>query len=87
MLAGSNAHAYICAMPNPLLYIRKTVLGLTQREMAVLTGTKQATVSRWETGELEPDREQMKAIRDEAARREVPWDDGWFFSVPEEAAA
>lgn len=66
----------------PLLHIRKIVLKLTQEEMATLTGARQATVSRWETGSLEPDREQMGAIRSKAASQGIDWDDRWFFEVP-----
>jgi transcriptional regulator with XRE-family HTH domain len=71
----------------PMLHIRKEVLGLNQQELATLTGTTQATVSRWEKGELEPNRDQLKAIRDEAARRGITWNDSWFFEGPAKAAA
>ena len=64
---------------NPLLRIRKTVLGLTQQELAELTGATQATVSRWERGELEPDRGQLKTILDEARARGVDLDASAFF--------
>ena len=76
---------------NPMLRIRKDVLGLTQAEMAALADTTQATVSRWEKGGLEPDREHLSRIRAEAERRAIAWDDAWFFQVPDlpahEAAA
>lgn len=62
-----------------LFHVRKNVLQITQSEMAALTGARQATVSRWERGELEPDRRQLTAIRDEAKRRGLKWDDRWFF--------
>lgn len=62
-----------------MLHIRKQVLGLSQAAMAALTGVTQATVSRWENGELEPDREQMDRIRTEAQTRGLQWDDAWFF--------
>jgi transcriptional regulator with XRE-family HTH domain len=67
---------------NPLLHIRKNVLDITQAEMAALTGTRQATVSRWERGELEPSRDQLNSIRNEAAKRGIEWDDSWFFGAP-----
>ena len=66
---------------NPLAFIRRHVLQVTQTEMARLTGVRQATVSRWESGELEPSLDQMQRIRAEAIRREVPWDDRWFFDA------
>ncbi|MEN6306015.1 MAG: helix-turn-helix domain-containing protein [Armatimonadia bacterium] len=61
--------------------IRKVVLGISQAEMASLTETTQATVSRWEKGELEPDRQQMGAIRAAAAARGIEWRDEWFFDA------
>ena len=66
---------------SPLLHIRKNVLRTTQSEMAEIAGVRQATVSRWETGELEPSRDQMAAIRAEAIRRGVEWSDGLFFTA------
>jgi DNA-binding transcriptional regulator YiaG len=70
---------------NPLLHIRKDVLKLSQQEMAALTDTTQATVSRWERGELEPSRDQLKAIRAKAFAEGLEWDDAWFFA-PKDAA-
>jgi len=71
---------------NPLLHIRKNVLGVTQTEMAAIAGTRQATVSRWEAGELEPSRDQMQLVRQAAAERGVEWSDTWFFESPQAAA-
>ena len=70
-----------------LLRVRKDILGVTQSEIASITGATQATVSRWEKGELEPDRRQLDAIRTEAQRRGIAWDDRWFFEAPAEDAA
>jgi transcriptional regulator with XRE-family HTH domain len=72
---------------SPLLHIRKNVLGVTQVEMAAIAGVRQATVSRWETDRLQPGHEQMAAIRAEAIRRGVAWDDALFFAAPAGAAA
>lgn len=55
--------------------------------MAELTGAKQGTVSRWERGELEPSRDQLTKIREEAARRNINWDDSWFFVLPTDTHA
>lgn len=65
---------------NRMLHIRKELLKLTQSEMAVVTGVSQATVSRWETGELEPSRSELARIRDEAMRRNITWNDSLFFA-------
>jgi len=65
-----------------ILHIRKNVLKLTQHGLAQLCGTNQATVSRWEKGELFPDLSQMSAIRAEVRRKRLKWDDRWFFEAP-----
>jgi len=67
---------------NPLLHIRKKVLRISQTEMAEITATSQATVSRWESGELHPDLPQMASIREAARSRGVKWKDELFFSAP-----
>lgn len=66
----------------PMLHVRKTVLGLTQGEMAAVAGTSQGTVSKWEAGELEPNREQLALIRAEIHHRGIEWDDRLFFDAP-----
>lgn len=71
---------------NAISHIRKSILGVTQSTMAEIADTRQATVSRWETGELLPDIEHMRAIRAEVQRRHLAWDDSWFFDCPGEAA-
>lgn len=65
----------------PMYLIRKTILNLSQGQMAELTDTSQATVSRWESGELEPDRKQMDIIRGAVLARDLPWHDEWFFNA------
>ncbi|MDX1240388.1 helix-turn-helix domain-containing protein [Sinorhizobium medicae] len=71
---------------NTIAHIRKSVLKVSQSELADVAGTKQATVSRWETNQLSPDLEQLKSIREEVLRRGLDWDDAWFFSAPEAVA-
>lgn len=66
----------------PILNIRKRVLGMSQAELAVIAGVSQGTVSKWETGELAPDRDQLARIRQEIIDRGIDWDDSWFFEVP-----
>lgn len=60
-------------------HIRTSVFKLKQSEFAEIADTTQATVSRWEAGELEPDRVQLAKIRVEAEKRQLPWNDEWFF--------
>lgn len=67
-------------------HIRKSVLDLSQAELAAIAGVSQGTVSKWENGELNPNRDEMARIRDEAHRRELAWEDSWFFETPSEAA-
>jgi transcriptional regulator with XRE-family HTH domain len=68
---------------HPIEFIRKHVFSLHQTAFAQIAGTTQATVSRWENGEFEPSREELEKIRSEARRRNLPWDDRWFFEVPQ----
>lgn len=66
----------------PMLHVRKAVLGISQAEMARIALVSQGTVSKWEAGELEPNRDQLGLIRSDIQRRGIEWDDGWFFDVP-----
>ena len=71
----------------PIAHIRQTVFeGISQTAFGEIAGTTQATVSRWENDELNPNSEQMRRIRSAAVERGKPWDDRWFFEVPEQAA-
>jgi predicted transcriptional regulator len=67
----------------PLRHIRKKVLKVTQKRMAEIAAVSQATVSRWEDGELSPGLTEMTLIREEAFRLQCEWDDKLFFAVPE----
>lgn len=65
-----------------IAHIRKKVLGLSQMAVAELTGVTQATVSRWEKGELSPNLRELGILRDVARTKGVEWDDSWFFEPP-----
>jgi transcriptional regulator with XRE-family HTH domain len=67
----------------PIAFIRHSVFQLTQREFAALAGTSQATVSRWEKGELTPDAANLDRIRQAAQANNIEWNDTWFFVTPE----
>lgn len=71
---------------SPALYIRKTVLGLRQVEMAELLGVSQATCSRYEAAGLYPSEAQI-IIRDYVRRKRLRWNDSWFFEAPKRATA
>jgi len=72
---------------NTVLHLRKNVLKLSQAELAEVAKTTQATVSRWENGELSPDLDQLTRLREEVITRKLTWDDAWFFEAPEQGAA
>ncbi|WP_420794815.1 helix-turn-helix domain-containing protein [Azorhizobium caulinodans] len=57
---------------------------MTQSTFAIVVGVSQGTVSRWETGDLEPSYDHLASIRKGAHDRRLCWDDAWFFR--EEAA-
>lgn len=65
----------------PLEHIRKNLFSVSQAAFSEIAGVTQATVSRWESGELEPGRAEMAAIREEAMRRNISWDDRFFFDA------
>lgn len=68
----------------PIEHIRRNVLHLSQAGLAELTGVSQATVSRWESGELEPSRAEMEIIRRKGrALKGRKWHDRLFFETPE----
>lgn len=69
----------------PIEHIRKHVFEVSQVAFAGIAGTTQATVSRWERGELEPNLDHLALIRDEARRRDIVWSDGLFFDPPSAA--
>ncbi|MBZ9794329.1 helix-turn-helix domain-containing protein [Mesorhizobium sp. ES1-4] len=73
-------------MTTPFLQLRLSIFHATQTEMAAIAGVNQSQVSRWERGVRRPSLREMERIRAEALRRDLPWDDRWFFEVPEQAA-
>lgn len=66
---------------NQMEHIRKQVFRLKQADFGAIAGVVQATVSRWESGELEPTREQMARIREAAIAEKLEWDDALFFRL------
>lgn len=59
---------YIRGM-TPFKHLRKEVLKVTQQEIAEVTATTQATVSRWEKGDLFPNAKQLAALRAKWGRK------------------
>jgi DNA-binding transcriptional regulator YiaG len=74
---------------NAVRHIRNSVFKLSQAPFAAIAGVSQATVSRWESGELEPNRDNMERIRSAAIERGLELDYESFFKAPpdEEGAA
>jgi DNA-binding transcriptional regulator YiaG len=66
----------------PIEHIRREVFKMTQAAFAEVAGVRQPTVSRWEGGEFEPNRNELERIRDAAIQRGIEWKDDWFFEVP-----
>lgn len=81
MTNNASSHKLALTM-NPMLYIRTQVFGVRQTEMGEIAGVSQGTVSKWETCLLAPDLAELERIRNEAARRNLAWDDSWFFEAP-----
>jgi len=71
----------------PMAHIRQNIFGLSQSAFAEIAGVKQPTVSRWEAGEFEPNRDELERIRAAAIASGKPWDDAWFFDVPMQVIA
>lgn len=70
----------------PALFIRRHVFGCeNQEDFATICRTSQVSVSRWEKRGRIPGIKQ-EIVRDEAVKRGLEWNDGWFFQVPEEHA-
>ena len=63
----------------PIKSIRKFVFGLNQTDFGERLGRRQSIVSRWESGRLLLNQEDMTAIRDLATAEGKPWNDRWFF--------
>lgn len=82
----------IMRIMNAIQYIRTKVFKLNQAAFAAeVAEVSQPTVSRWEDERQDgsqPDREDMKRIRDKAIKRGLPWSDSWFFQTfPDEENA
>lgn len=68
-------------MSNPVRFIRRDVLGLTQAQLAAVLKVRQASVSRWEKRRRFPDGQQS-AIRTLGRQARSDWSDSWFFEAP-----
>jgi transcriptional regulator with XRE-family HTH domain len=68
-------------MTLPISHIRSEVFRLTQQEFAELAGSTQATVSRWEKGELSPTADNLAWIRRAAIAKGIEWNDSWFWEI------
>lgn len=68
-------------MANPVQFIRRHVLGLSQTKLAEALETTQASVSRWEKVGKFPTEVQPK-VRQMGRAKRADWSDSWFFEVP-----
>lgn len=75
----------LCVSMTPIAHIRSRVFKASQAEFASIAGVSQPTVSRWERGEWEPNRDELERIRSAAQDRRLNWDDKWFFESPPES--
>lgn len=66
----------------PIQWIREQVFRMKQPEFAREIGCAQSSVSRWENGGSITNDSQKK-IREAAQRLRLPWNDSWFYAVPE----
>lgn len=74
-------------MATPIAHIRKQIFKVPQADFAVIAGTTQTSVSRWEKGEQVPDINEMERIRSAARERGIEWEDRWFFEASESIAS
>lgn len=72
-------------MSNPVRFIRRDVLGLTQAQLATVLKVKQASVSRWESAGRFP-AEHLAAVRQMARMARADWSDSWIFDPPAKLA-
>ncbi|MCF6200148.1 MAG: helix-turn-helix domain-containing protein [Hyphomicrobiaceae bacterium] len=70
----------------PMKFIREHIFKIsTQSEFADLLGYRQATISRFENGMAISSGAQGR-IREKAKEMNIPWDNNWFFVIPDMAA-
>ena len=67
----------------PIEHIRKNVFDMSQAAFAEVAGVSQPTVSRWEKGEWEPNRDDLERIRRAAITAGKAWKDSMFFEAPD----
>jgi DNA-binding transcriptional regulator YiaG len=60
--------------------LRIEVFGATMEVIASIAGTTPPTVSRWESGELDPGLAEIKRLRDYASRNGLVWKDSAIFN-------
>ncbi len=62
-------------------FVRRRLLGLTQVDFARLTKVAQATVSRWESGELAPTLSAVTLAKAAVLDRGFSWNDAWLDQI------
>lgn len=70
------------ASASPLRWIRRTIFGVTQDELATIGEVSRPRISRYETGADAPPFPFLVKVRDEALRRGHDFSGDWFFEQP-----
>lgn len=72
----------------PARFIREHIFRIEKQAIfGELLGYSQASISRFESGEVPLTTRAQQRIRALAKVRSIDWDNNWFFEVPTETAA
>lgn len=70
---------------SPIRFVRKSVFGATQHDLAAIGEVSRSRVSRYESGDEDPPYRFLSKLRAEAIRRGLPFNADWFFAPPRPA--
>jgi hypothetical protein len=65
-------------------YMMEHVLDTTMRVVGAIAGVSESKVSRWLSGQMEPDMREVQRIIDFARANSLPWKDVWLYNPPTE---
>lgn len=75
------------AKDTPLRWIRRTIFGVTQDQLAAIGGVSRPRVSRYETGADDPPFTFMRRVRAEALQQGKAFSADWFFEQPDDVSS